>query len=103
MASIKTQLSVFRWQCGRGCVPPPSPPPSSVKQTRRPLIVQRRLFELNAFFFFFKCDINETSFFFFSFCKLFSFLCIKSWLFLVWFFFFFYMFMLCNFEMLLRF
>lgn len=84
MASIKTQLSVLLavWQ---GVSPPP--PPSSVKQTQRPLIVQRRLFELNAFFFF-KCDINETSFFFFSFCKLFSFLCIKSWLFLVWFFFF---------------
>lgn len=49
MASIKTQLSVLLavWQ---GVSPPP--PPSSVKQTQRPLIVQRRLFELNAFFFF---------------------------------------------------
>lgn len=26
VASIKTQLSVFRWQCGRGCPPPPPPP-----------------------------------------------------------------------------
>lgn len=84
---LKHNSVCFVGSVAGGVCPPRPPPPSSVKQTQRPLIVQRRLFELNAFFFF-KCDINETSFFFFSFCKLFSFLCIKSWLFLVWFFFF---------------
>lgn len=48
---LKHNSVCFVGSVAGGVCPPRPPPPSSVKQTRRPLIVQRRLFELNAFFF----------------------------------------------------